>query len=53
MSKFSVFSGVFDPPDSHRQKFEILRNLSSIDLGFKGFGENLVEIGPADPEIFG
>ena len=46
---FRFFGVFFDPPGPHRQKFKILRILSSIDLGFEGFGENLVEIGPADP----
>ena len=54
MSGFSVFWVFFDPSGPHRQKFKILRTLSSNDLGFGGFGENLVEIGcPTDPEIFG
>ena len=53
MSKFSVFGVFFDPPGPHRRKFKILIILSSNDLGFGGFGENLAEIGPTDSEIFG
>ena len=53
MSKFAVFGVFFNPPGLHRQKFKILRTLLSNDLGFGGFCENLVEIGPTDPENFG
>ena len=50
---FFFFWVFFDPPGPHRQKLKILRTLSSNDLGFGGFCENLVEIGPIDPEIYG
>ena len=45
------FLGVFNPPWPPQTKFKILRTLSSNDLAFGGFRENLVEIGTADPEI--
>ena len=50
MSEYAFFWCFFYPPGPHRQKLKIVRKLSSNDLGFGGFGENLVEIGPTDPE---